>query len=80
MRALSARFQATRELVIGIQRYSRGYLARQRYNKRLSAVITIQAGARKMIAMRQYRQMRREVRVTSFRFSCYFSIPSQIFP
>ena len=70
MRALSSRFQATRELVIGLQRYSRGYLARQRYNKRLSAVITIQAGARKMIAVRQYRQLRREVSAESFHFPC----------
>ncbi|KAK2154842.1 hypothetical protein LSH36_256g06087 [Paralvinella palmiformis] len=56
-RLLTHRFTALRAKMISFQRHCRGWLSREWYEKRLQSVIILQAGARKVIAQRNYRRL-----------------------
>lgn len=47
-----------------IQRHCRTHLAQRWYQQRTQAVITLQAGMRKMICERRYRRLKIEVQLT----------------
>lgn len=59
-RLLSHRYTILRAKIINIQRMSRGYLARLNYDRKLKAIVRIQAGVRKFIAQKAYRRMKLE--------------------
>ena len=48
-------------VALSLQRHCRGFIQRSRFQTRMSSVITLQAGVRKMIALRRYNRMKIEV-------------------
>ena len=48
-----------------LQRHCRGFVQRQRFQTRMSSVITLQSGIRKMIALRRYNRLKIEVSIVT---------------
>ena len=59
-RLLTRRYVALRALVMSLQRRARAHLSKQNCARKMSAIVTIQAGVRRFIALRRYRRLRLE--------------------
>lgn len=59
-RVLTQRFNKLRSMMIAFQRFARGHLARVAASKRMKSVVKIQAGFRKVLAMREYKKIKLE--------------------
>ncbi|CAG5128525.1 unnamed protein product, partial [Candidula unifasciata] len=59
-RMLTARFNVIRAWALNLQKYCRGYLVRQWVQKRIVAIVQIQASVRTIIAQKQLRRLRIE--------------------
>ncbi|XP_041355506.1 myosin-VIIa-like isoform X2 [Gigantopelta aegis] len=59
-RILTARYNILRGMIINFQCYARGFLVRRWVQKRMVAVVRIQAALRTMIARKKYRRMQIE--------------------
>jgi len=57
-RMLTLRYSVLRERMLNLQRYCRGYLARQNCRQKLQAIVTLQSGVRRHIAQKQMRRHR----------------------
>ncbi|CAF3927592.1 unnamed protein product, partial [Rotaria magnacalcarata] len=59
-RMLTLRYSVLRSRILNIQRYCRGYLARQNYSRKLNAILMLQSEVRRHIAQKQVRRFRIE--------------------
>jgi myosin VIIa len=59
-RLLSHRYTILRNKITNLQRFCRGYLARQNFQKKMNAILKIQSGVRKYIAQKSYKRMKLE--------------------
>lgn len=63
-RVLSHRFRHLRGHIVGLQARARGYLIRKMYDKKMWAIIKIQAHVRRVIAQRKFNKIK--VNVSNF--------------
>jgi len=59
-RMLTLRYSVLRSRILNLQRYCRGYLARQNYSQKLNAILILQSEIRRHVVQKQMRRYRIE--------------------